>query len=114
MGGGESRPTFPSNEQWHSYESEKKEQRDNILQELEEKRDQNVQQIKEIEKEWISKVITYMTHCQDKSWMSRVFRDNNKCTEAKKDLMMTSIGVFQKFEDGTDILQNYKKIKKRF
>ncbi len=100
MANQESRPVFPTNQQWESHKEEQKQKLDKKLSEL------NSIGIKE-DQELVANFNNMMGECYDKSKFRRFFSDNNGCTEARGKFMEAILDS-AKFREANQLVQKEK------
>lgn len=107
MGVGESKPNFPTNDQWQTYRTERLNVVESVRKEIETLQQSTSEQQNEAEKKLLLNMVDYMRECQDRAAIKRVFTDSPACTQAKKELMTGFLDIVGKM-DQTSKLQTMK------
>ncbi len=114
MGGGESRPIFPSDQQWKDYVKSRGEENKQIvkqLQDFEEKKNKNLEKLEET---FVQDVVEYMKECQDKSLFKKTFFCNDGCTAAKEKLLITGMQIVNSKQMSVVANRALKKVQNKF
>lgn len=88
MGLVESKPTFPTNEQWEVAKKTIEQRLDNMDKNLQ----KNIDEIKETQSNYVAEDfnellisgLSLMEKCSDKSYINRVFYDNVECSQERR------------------------------
>jgi len=83
MGQGESKPHFPTEQQWNNWVEDRNDKITKEITDLKKQRD--TEMLKDIART-MELFDVYMANCHDKSKISRFFTDNHRCTDARSAL----------------------------
>lgn len=108
MGGGESKPHFPTENQWQTYRADRIAAVDSVREDLESVQKTITEEENQLEHKLLLGMVNYMRECQDRALIKRVFTDNPGCTQAKKDIMNTGALMLANMDKSSQ-LQNMKK-----
>ena len=89
MGATESKPSFPTQQQWDQYRTEKVDKMNEIQESiLIEKKE-----VEKLQKDLSKDIVDYMRECQDRSIFKRFISDNSACTKAKAKLLDDTMNI---------------------
>lgn len=106
MGSSESKPTYPTNEQWKEWSIK---QDKYVKSKIDEIKNEKSNAINQEMVKGFKLFDNYMAHCQDVSGWKRLFHDNVDCTQARSELIQhmvkLSVGVAEDNRDLNDLKQ---------
>ena len=110
----ERKPQFPTPKQWEDWQQERTNKQEEILKELQNEFKTLDQQREQFQQEVLVDVVEYMRQCQDRSFFSKVFVENSKCTKAKEALLLNVVGVAVNLKQQYDTHETITKIHNKF
>lgn len=95
MGNEETKPVYPTEDQWKIWQQEKKKY---INEEIAKSTNIYSKELEEQMSKTFISFTNYFNKCHDKSRISRFFIDNNECSRAREQLMMDIFKYSEKKE----------------